>query len=536
MPTVRLIIRCILKENCFNFTQALGNANERGYNDEMKIVQFANKVLNIFTMYKGILLGLLAIWSVALAASFMGLIAYSPLAMIASLLVAAVSVYGASYVCGKIFGVHPHGESSFITGVILALIISPTLEVGGLVVLMFAGIIAGASKFIVVHNGRHIFNPAALAAFVIGLVGLGGASWWVATPVLTPIVLIVAFIVLYKTHRLPVAGVFLAIAVPLLLIVFATFGTTFLESLYLLLSWPLLFMAGVMLVEPLTLPPRKWQILTVAAVVGVLFAIPFDLGIVQMTPALALLIGNVIATIFLAREKISLVLKRKIKITPTTYEYIFAPNKPIHYTAGQYLEMQLLHKKIDFRGYRRSFSFTSAPGKDEVSFGVKFYQPSSSFKSALQALPLGATIPATGYWGDFVLPKDLSTPIVYVAGGIGITPFISHLQSTENLNNIRNTVLVYSVNNPDEIAYKKILVRSGIKVIIVTREKIKDLPQNWKQVREHRISQALVAKAIPDVATRRAYISGPTPFVGAAKKALRSLRVKHIKTDYFVGY
>lgn len=500
----------------------------------MNIGELVSRMSNIFTMYRGMSFGLLAIWAVAFVLAFFGQISYSPIAMLASLLVAVAGVYGASYACGKIFNVNVHGESSLITGIILALIISPTLEVGGLVVLLFAGIIAGVSKFILVHNGRHIFNPAALAAFVVGVAGLGGASWWVATPVLAPIVLLVSGIVLYKSHRLLVAGVFLTVAVPILLIVFSTYGTTFLESSYLLLSWPLLFFAGVILIEPLTLPPRKWQMYVEAAIVGVLFAVPFNLIVVDMTPALAILVGNIVATVFLARERISLVFKKRRPLTPTTDEYIFTPNKPIHFTAGQYLEVQLPHKKADFRGYRRSFSVTSAPGKDEIALGIKFYTPSSSFKSALKALPIGSKISATGYWGDFVLPKNTSTPVLYIAGGIGITPFISHLQATEK--DIRNTILIYAVNNPDEIAYKEILVRSGIKVIIVTKEKIQDLPYGWKQIKNSRISQDVIAKSVTDITKRHAYISGPTPFVGSAKRALKALKAKRIETDYFVGY
>lgn len=502
----------------------------------MNSAELVNKVSSIFSMYKGMTLGLLGIWSAALVLSFFGLITYSPLSLVVSLLVAVASVYGASYVCGKLFNVPIHGESSLITGLILTLIISPTIEVGGLVVLFFAGVLAGVSKFILVHKGRHIFNPAALGAFAIGVAGLGGASWWVATPVLTPVVLLVILISLYKTHRYMVAGVFLAVAIPILLIVFARFGATFMESLYLLLSWPLLFVAGVMLTEPLTLPPRRWQMYVVAAVVGVLFALPLNLVVIEMTPALALLIGNVIATILVARESITLVLKKRISLTPTTDELIFTPTKPIQFLPGQYLELHVPHKKADFRGYRRSFSITSAPTNKEISLGIKFYQPSSSFKSTLKALPLGTSVSSTGYWGDFVLPKNPSTPIVYVAGGIGITPFISHLKATEKYKDLRNVTLVYAVSDESEIAYKKFLISSGIKVVIVTSEKIKDLPNGWKHNKASRISKEILAQAIPDASTRIAYVSGPTPFVDTAKHSLRALNVKRIKSDYFTGY
>jgi len=502
----------------------------------MDFIQAINKSFSSVSMYKGVSFGLLGIWVTAFALSFFGLITYSPVALIVSLIVTVVSVYGTSAVCGKLFGVHVHGESSFITGIILALIISPTLEIGGLVVLAFAGFIAGVSKFVLVHKGRHVFNPAAVGAFIIAVSGLGGANWWVATPILTPVVLLVVFISLYKSHRFSLAGVFLAVAIPILLIIFATYGTAPLESVYLLLSWPLLFMAGIMLTEPLTLPPRKWQMYIEAAIVGVLFAVPLNLVIIEMTPALALLVGNGVAALFAARESISLVFKKRNRLTPTTEEYIFTPNKPIHFTAGQYVEVQLPHKNIDFRGYRRSFSLTSVPGKDEVSLGVKFYEPSSSFKSALKALPLGATIPATGYWGDFVLPKDPATPLLYVAGGIGITPFISHLKASYNYKDIRNVVLLYAVRNPEEIAYKQVLIDAGIKVVIITKTVIKDLPDSWEQINVARINKDAITKTVPDITQRYSYVSGSTPFVQTAKHALRALKAKRIKTDYFAGY
>lgn len=502
----------------------------------MKLREMSNKIASVFSIYKGMSLGLMGIWAAAVVLSLFGVIAYSPLALIASLSMLVFAVYGSSYLCGKLFGVHAHGESSLITALILSLIITPTLEIGGLVVILFAGIIAGASKFIVVFNGRHIFNPAALAAFVIAVVGFGGASWWVATPVLTPIVLVVVLISLYKSHRFLVAGVFLAASVPILLVIFTGYGANIFESLALLLSFPLLFVAGVMLTEPLTLPPRKWQMYVEAAIVGVLFALPLNLGLIEMSPALALLIGNVIAAIFVARQKIELTLKSRKLLTPTTQEYVFTPNKPIHHKAGQYIEVQLFHKKIDIRGYRRSFSLTSVPGKNEVTLGVKFYQPSSTFKSALQALPLGTALPVTGYWGDFILPKNPETPVAYVAGGIGITPFIGHLKASEEYKDIRNVVLIYAVSSPDEIAYREFLIKSGIRVVLLTREKVSDLPFGWKQIRVSRLTKEALAKAIPDVTTRVAYVSGPPLFVATAKRVLRSMKAKRIKTDHFTGY
>ncbi|MFZ1250072.1 MAG: FAD-dependent oxidoreductase [Candidatus Microsaccharimonas sp.] len=492
-----------------------------------------NNILRPISMYKGISFGLTAIWLNAFVLALFGVLSFNPWAMLASLLVFGFSTYIASIICGRLFGVGTHAESSYITGGILALIFNPTLVPAMLVVYAFIGLIAGVSKYIIVLSGRHIFNPAAFAAVVIAFTGLASAHWWVASPLLTPIVALVAFVSLYQTKRLTVAGVFLAISVPILVIQFLAFGVTFGESLLLLLSWPLIFIAGIMLTEPLTLPPRKWQMYIVAAVVGVFVAWPVNLGVTEMTPALAIVVGNVIAAVFARRSAVLISLKKRHALTPTSDEFIFETNKPLRYISGQYVEIELPHKKADLRGERRMFSLTSAPGKNEISLGVKFYEPSSSFKKALKALVKDSTLRITNVSGDFVLPKNVETPIVMIAGGIGITPFISQLRWLQKVGQTRDVALIYAVKSVDEIAYKDLLVQSAIQVVIVAPTQPSDMPRNWIYQQGSRVDFGALTSLIEG---RVAYISGPTPFVANAKNAVRNLGLTRIKTDYFTGY
>lgn len=502
----------------------------------MKFAELINKIMSPISMYKGISLGLSGIWLVALCLSFVGLLHFSPLALTVSMLILVLSTYFTSVLCGKLFGISVHSESSLITGLILALLFFPADTIPQMVVLVFIGMIAGASKFIVTWRGRHIFNPAAFAAVVIGFTSLGAASWWVATPVLTPIVLAVVLLSLYKSKRFAVVGVFLAITVPAVVIQGVYYGATFNESLWMLLSWPLLFLAGVMLTEPLTLPARKWQMYIVAIVVAVLFLLPIKVGILQMTPALALLGGNIVAAFFANRRAIELTFKKRTKLTPSTDELIFTTNSPVAYTAGQYMEITVPHKKADFRGIRRSFSVTSLPGDNEVSFGIKFYEPSSSFKKILKSLKPGDSLNATQISGDFVLPKDEKKPLLFVAGGIGITPFVSHLKSFTKETIPRDIVLVYAVSSPDEIAYRELLEKSGIPVIIVSPINPAVMPKHWIFNKNTRINYDELTELIPDINSRWAYASGPTPFVQSAKHNLRKRGVRSVKSDYFAGY
>ena len=487
-------------------------------------------------MYKGLLLGLSGIWLVALLLSFAGSLSFSPIALVASSVVLIASTALASLLCGWLFGVKSQLDSSFITGLILVFIFTPTADASLLIMLAFVGLVAGVSKYVVTFRGRHIFNPAAFAAVVIGLTGLGAASWWVATPALTPIVFLVGLIAVYQSKRYVVPGIFLAITIPVLLIQFLAYGATFEQSLWLLMSWPILFLAGIMLTEPLTLPPRKWQMCIVAAVVAVAFLIPLKVGSFQMTPALALLIGNLVAAIFAARQAITLVLKKRTALTPTTDEFIFETSVPLHYEPGQYMEVMLPHKRMDFRGARRRFSLTAVPGTKQASFGIKFYEPSSSFKRTLKALGEGASMRAVNVEGDFVLPRDTTRPLLFIAGGIGITPFISHLRSLQSDSKSRDIELIYAVSSPEEIAYKDVLVKSGIRVLIVSPKKPEQLPKHWSFSKSTRIDYDAFETLVPDTAERWAYISGPTPFVQYGKSRLRKLGVKSVKTDYFAGY
>lgn len=495
-----------------------------------------NKLLNPLSMYKGVSIGLTGVWGMAFIFSFLGIIAYEPLEMLAALGALGTTVWLASLLCGWLFGVRTHSESSYITALILSLIFSPTLELKGLLALALVGLVAGASKFVLAYKGRHIFNPAAVGAFIVSLTGLAFASWWVATPPLTPFVIALGLIALYKTRRLGVAGVFLAIAVPVLFAVLLAQGNTLTQSAVLLLSWPIFFLAGVMLCEPLTLPPRKWQQYLEAGVVGLLFALPLHFGLLEMTPALALLVGNLLAFVLARRSAIHLTLKKRHALTPSTDELVFKPSKPVRYEAGQYMEITVHHPRKDLRGLRRSFSLTSAPGAKDVTFGVKFYTPSSSFKKALRELKPGTEISATTVGGDFVLPKDRAEPLLYIAGGIGITPFISHLQYLMARKEQRDITLLYAVSSGEEVAFKDVLIASGVKVLIVTAGEVGELPTGWAHVNEPFLTEAVLKKSVADVADRTGYVSGPPALVSSAKRSLKHLGVRKVKTDYFVGY
>lgn len=496
---------------------------------------YIDRVLNRFSMYTVVSISLLILFAAAIVMSLLGQLAYSPLEMIASAIVLLGTVYLSSLLCGLLFGVKIHAESSFITGMILALIFTPTLELAELATLAAVGIFAGASKFLLAWKGRHIFNPVAAGAFIASVLGVAFASWWVATPPLFIFILIPAFMILYKTRRLLMGGIFLLVATIILLIVFAGYGLEPLESAELLLSWPLLFFAGFMLSEPLTMPAKKSQQIVEAILVGILFAVPLSIGSIEMTPILALLIGNLYAFLVSHRHSIQLEFQKMEQLTSTSYELVFKPLTPLTYEAGQYMELTLHHLGKDFRGIRRVFSITSAPGDETIRFGVKFYEPSSTFKKALRNLKKGDRLSATSVNGDFVLPKNIKTPLLFIAGGIGVTPFIGHIRWLLKQKQRRDVVVVYAVASHAELAYMTLLKAAGVRVIVVANDPGVSSDQ-VTAVSAPFVSVDLLQKHVPDIARRAVYLSGPPGLITALKPALRSLKVASLKTDYFTGY
>ena len=92
------------------------------------------------------------------------------------LLVSATVLFTFSYLANGIFGVifrtHPQLASTAITALILLFVFKPTLGLSGLAGLALAATAAVASKYLFAGRRRHIFNPAAVGAFVMGLGGL----------------------------------------------------------------------------------------------------------------------------------------------------------------------------------------------------------------------------------------------------------------------------------------------------------------------------------------------------------------------------
>ncbi|MGI8414816.1 MAG: ferredoxin--NADP reductase [Nakamurella sp.] len=497
-----------------------------------------DSLLGRVTMYRLVVYCLALLAVLAVIFGFTGAVSFAPRAMLTTLVVLLIVGYLGNRLFAVLFRVTPHSESSVITALLLFFILQPTTDPTMLLQIALAALFASGSKYVLAVRGRHIFNPAAVGAVWLTVFHFYLALWWVGSPILVGFTAVLALLVMYRTRRVPVGALFVLLAAIIMVSRNLMDGTTFVDSLkYVFTQTPLVFLAGFMLTEPLTLPPARWQQLSVAAVVAVLFAIPITIGTFAFGPETALIVGNAVAFLFGQRRGIELAMTAKRSLTPSSMEFVFRPTRGLAFTPGQYLELTVPHRSMDSRGARRAFSIASAPADaDAVKIGIKIAaEKGSSFKRALCELDVGDTVRATGIAGDFRLPKDTGKPLLLVAGGIGITPFVSQLAALDP-DHRRDIVVVYASSNPAEVGYTEILQRSGARVIVVSKTAAAGLPTSFQNVTAARLGAAELQATVPDIRQRHVYISGSPALVDDIGGIARKLKAKSIKKDYFSGY
>jgi ferredoxin-NADP reductase len=220
-------------------------------------------------------------------------------------------------------------------------------------------------------------------------------------------------------------------------------------------------------------------------------------------------------------------LERIEPVTQSSKTFWFRPERPLRYLAGQYLEIVLPHANADNRGERRWFSLSSSPTEPLLGFTIKFQREGgSSFKRALLALRSGDEVTITDPLGDFVLPKDPSIPLVFIAAGIGITPVRSMVQWLIDKQETRNVQLVYITRTPGGMAFLPLL--SNYSPLRLT-------PLHTQQARP---TTEIILNSIGSVGEKRIYLSGPQPLIEGLYEALQQHGVsrEQLVLDYFPGY
>jgi ferredoxin-NADP reductase len=226
--------------------------------------------------------------------------------------------------------------------------------------------------------------------------------------------------------------------------------------------------------------------------------------------------------------KTRLTLEYRHQETRDTVTFRFESGEIRDWKPGQYLHYTLEHHHPDSRGIERYFTIASAPCEGYIQLTTRFSdKKSSSFKRALRDMEVGGTIEADGLAGDFVV-EDPSKSLVFIAGGIGVTPYRAMLLALDHASAPVNVDLLYA-NHDENFPFKAELVTFA---------------EEHPTFRAHyftgskRLDEKAVAAAVGDLTKPEFYVSGPEPMVEAFEDTLRGMKVPktRIKTDYFPGY
>ncbi|MBS3114972.1 xylene monooxygenase [Candidatus Woesearchaeota archaeon] len=204
------------------------------------------------------------------------------------------------------------------------------------------------------------------------------------------------------------------------------------------------------------------------------------------------------------------------------------------YKPGQYMMMELDVDDPE-KGNTRPLSIASSPTEDFLLFSTKISQ--SLFKQKYNSLRIGNKVKLKGPMGVFVLKED-AKEIIFLGGGIGITPFRDMIKYASDKKLPVKITLIYSNKTPDDIVYKdewNVFERENpnFKVIhTITQE-----GTDW-QGRTGRIDEAMIREFSSDINNTIYYICGPLGMVDSLSNLLKTMNIplQNIKIEKFVGY
>lgn len=150
-------------------------------------------------------------------------------------------------------------------------------------------------------------------------------------------------------------------------------------------------------------------------------------------------------------------LAKKQELTKTTFALEFEIpaelSSQYQFEAGQYVTLQSLNNE---NPVQKDFSMTSAPYEGKITLGIKISSEKSFANSLFKDLEIGDLINVSEPRGRFTIvskPHEFRT-IVGFAGGIGITPILSHFKNILHTEPRTRLFLFYGNKTRREVAFK----------------------------------------------------------------------------------
>jgi ferredoxin-NADP reductase len=248
--------------------------------------------------------------------------------------------------------------------------------------------------------------------------------------------------------------------------------------------------------------------------------------------------GKVTEEVLMADQTATLI--RREEVAEGTMAFHFEKPPGFSFRAGQSADVTLTDpQETDAEGNTRTFSIASPPFANELVFTTRMRD--TAFKRSLKELTLTTKLKISPAAGSFTLHKNLAKPAIFLAGGIGITPFLSMVQQADRERLSQKLYLFYSNRRPEDAAFLDTLTALETTnpnfSLICTMTEMSKSKKEWKG-ETALIDKEMLCRHLANLQGPIYYIAGPPAMVTAMRAALVGAGVEEndIRTDEFVGY
>ena len=230
------------------------------------------------------------------------------------------------------------------------------------------------------------------------------------------------------------------------------------------------------------------------------------------------------------------IFKELIKHTDFTWSFRFDSEEPIDFIPGQFLQIIFDEENLSNRELNKYLSFSSARGKKYIEVTKRLSE--SVFSQRLRELKQGDSVLVKAPMGNCVLAPE-TKKVLFLVGGIGITPVISILRSIAGNGSDVDICMLYCNRDIDDIVFKSEIDKYCEQSVNIKSFYSVDTgkPVDGMSLVGF-ICDEMVKKCVDDYHERNIFIFGPPMMVQATEKVCESLRCNKelIKKEKFVGY
>ena len=230
----------------------------------------------------------------------------------------------------------------------------------------------------------------------------------------------------------------------------------------------------------------------------------------------------------------------RVEVAEGTMAFRFEKPLQFDFSPGQSADLTLSNPpETDAEGNTRTFSIASPPFENQLMFATRMRD--TAFKRSLKKITLGTEVRIDSPMGSFTLHKDSAKPAVFLAGGIGITPFLSIVRQADHDQLPHKLHLFCSNRRPEDSPFLdtlQMLEKSNPNFQLVCT--MTDMPQSKREWKGETglINQEMLSRLLTNLQGPIYYIAGPPAMVAGMRKMLVGAGIDEddIRTEDFAGY